>query len=77
MILYASSITKPEQQVLFVESDCYDWKVWDELSIISCFTGHLETAKRASIKLIHEEKFPPEQRGRIENNLKSIVNYKK
>lgn len=77
MILYASSITKPEQQVLFVESDCYDWKVWDELSIISCFTGHLETAKKASIKLIHEEKFPPEQRGRIENNLKSIVNYKK
>ena len=77
MILYASTIPKPEQQVLFVESDSYEWKVWDELCIISCYTGHPETARKACIKLLHEEKFPPEQRGRIENNLKAIMNYKK
>jgi tetratricopeptide (TPR) repeat protein len=77
MILYASTIPKPEQQVLFVESDAYDWRVWDELCIISCFTGHGETAKKACLKLLHEDKFPPEQRARIENNLKSIMNAQK
>jgi hypothetical protein len=52
----------------------YDWRVWDELTIISCFTGHLDVAKKACIKLLHEEKFPPDQRGRIETNLKAIMN---
>jgi glycosyltransferase involved in cell wall biosynthesis len=75
MILYASTISKPNQQVLFVESDIYDWKVWDELCIISCYTGHQDTAKKACIKLLHEEKFPPEQKTRIENNLKAIMKF--
>lgn len=74
MIHHASTIPKPQQQVLFVETDMYDWRVWDELTIISCFTGHLDVAKKACIKLLHEEKFPPDQRGRIETNLKAIMN---
>jgi glycosyltransferase involved in cell wall biosynthesis len=77
MILYASSIPKPKQQVLFVESDMYEWKVWDELCIIACFTGHLEIAKKACVRLLHEEKFPPEEKSRIELNLKSILNGEK
>jgi hypothetical protein len=74
MILYAASIPKPSQQVLFVESDMYDWRVWDELCIIGCFTGHTEVAKKACFKLLHEEKFPSDQKERIENNMKAILN---
>jgi hypothetical protein len=74
MILYASQIPKPEQQVLFVESDMYDWRVWDELCIVGCFTGHIEIAKKAVLKLLHENKFPPDQKQRMENNLKAIIN---
>jgi glycosyltransferase involved in cell wall biosynthesis len=73
MILYASKISKPQQQVLFVESDIYDWRVWDELCIISCFTGHIDEAKKAVLKLLHENKFPPEQKERIETNLRAIL----
>lgn len=74
MILYASQIPKPNQQVLFVESDVYDWRVWDELCIISCFTGHADVAKKACLKLLHEEKYPADQKSRIEDNLKAILN---
>jgi glycosyltransferase involved in cell wall biosynthesis len=74
MILYASQIPKPEQQVLFVESDMYDWRVWDELCIVGCFTGHIEIAKKAVLKLLHENKFPADQKQRMENNLKAIIN---
>lgn len=77
MILYASTIPKPSQQVLFVESDMYDWRVWDELCIVSCFTGHVDVAKKACLKLLHENKFPPDQRERIENNMKAILNGEK
>jgi len=73
MILYASTILKPQQQVLFVESDAYDWRVWDELTIISCYTGHLDVAKKTCLKLLHEELFPSEQRQRIETNLRAIM----
>jgi hypothetical protein len=74
MILYASTIPKPSQQVLFVESDIYDWRVWDELCIIGCFTGHIVEAKKAVLQLLHENKFPPEQQDRIETNLRAILN---
>jgi hypothetical protein len=74
MISYASKIPKPTQQVLFVESDCYEWRVWDELTIIGCYTGHLQEAKQACIKLLHDQTFPDEQRPRIETNLTAIMN---
>ena len=74
MISYASKIPKPTHQVLFVESDSYEWKVWDELTIIGCYTGHLQEAKQACIKLLHDQTFPDEQRPRIETNLREIMN---
>ena len=73
MILYASSISKPAQQVLFVETEIYEWRVWDELTIVGCYTGHLDSAKSACLKLLHEKKFPPEQKDRIEANLRAIL----
>ena len=70
MALYASTITKPKDTVLFLEIDTYDWRVWDELAIIAFFTGQKAITKMACEKLLAEKKFPESQRDRIETNLK-------
>ena len=68
MAMYASTIPKPADQLLFLETDVYDWKVWDELSIISFYTGHISDAHRASGKLLENPAVPVEQRARIKAN---------
>jgi len=70
MLIYASNIPKPSENVLFVERDCYDWRVFDELSIVAYYTGDKELSKNMCIKLLHENKFPEDQKKRIETNLK-------
>jgi glycosyltransferase involved in cell wall biosynthesis len=70
MALYASTIPKPTDQVLFLETDVYDWKVWDELSIISFYTGHKDTAWEATKKLLSNPGVPQAQRARIIANSK-------
>ena len=72
-IIYASTITKPTENVLFVEGDNYDWRVWDELAIIAYQMGRKDLAKQAGYRLLHENKMPPDQRARIENNLKAAL----
>jgi len=69
-ILYASTISKPTDNVLFVEADSYEWRVWDELSIIAYNMGRKDLAKQAGARLLNDNKFPADQRARIENNLK-------
>lgn len=68
MAIYASSIPKPTDQRLFLENDAYDWRVWDELSIIAHYCGAREVARLAYDRLVSEGKFPPEQAERIRGN---------
>jgi len=70
MIMYATTIPKPKVNVLFVESDIYEWRMWDELSIIAFHTGRKDIAKQAGARLLSDNLFPPEQRARIEQNMK-------
>jgi glycosyltransferase involved in cell wall biosynthesis len=70
MALYASTIPKPTDQQLFVETDCYDWRVWDELAIIAHYTGDKVIARHACEKLLSDNKMPPDQRERVMLNLK-------
>jgi tetratricopeptide (TPR) repeat protein len=67
MALYASGISMPKN-ALFVESDVYDWRIFDDLSIIAYYTGHKDVALLASSKLLSENKFPPNQLERILKN---------
>jgi glycosyltransferase involved in cell wall biosynthesis len=71
MALYASTIPKPKDQLLFLEVEMYDWRVWDELSIIAYHCGEKDIARRASLKLLSDNKMPDHQRERIQTNLKS------
>jgi tetratricopeptide (TPR) repeat protein len=73
MITYAATIPKPKQDCLFIETDVYNWRVFDELAIVAAFTGHKEACKLACIRLLHENKYPPSEKERIENNLKACL----
>ena len=70
MIMYATTVPKPKENVLFVESDIYDWRMWDELAIIAFHTGRKDISKQAGARLLSDNLFPPEQRARIEQNMK-------
>ena len=73
MIMYATTISKPTENVLFVENDIYDWRMWDELAVISFYMGRKDIAKTAGARLLHDNLFPADQRARIENNLKCAL----
>ena len=73
MIMYATTIPKPKENVLFVESDIYEWRMWDELAIIAFHTGRKDVSKQAGARLLSDNLFPPEQRARIENNLRASL----
>lgn len=73
MAMYASSIPKPEGTFLFLEADTYDWKVWDETSIIASYCKAFDVAKVAYTRLLKENKYPPEQEARIRENFKQTL----
>jgi hypothetical protein len=73
MAIYASNIPKPVGTFLFLENDSYEWKVWDELSIIASYCKHFEIAKKAYMKLLSDKNYPKEQEERIKNNFKQIL----
>ena len=73
MAMYASSIPKPEGTFLFLESDTYDWKVWDETSIIASYCKAFDVAKVAYTRLLKDKKYPPEQEARIRENFKQTL----
>jgi glycosyltransferase involved in cell wall biosynthesis len=73
MIAYATTITKPSDSVLFVENDIYDWRMWDELAIVSFHVGRKDISKQANARLLSENKFPPSERQRIEHNMKAAL----
>ena len=63
---------------LFVGQGVYEWALLDEFAIASYWTGHYRESRIASIQLLKENKFPADQKERIEANLKfatdAIVN---
>ena len=73
MILYATTIPKPTEQVLFVETDIYEWRMWDEMAVIAYHVGRKDLAKQAGARLLSDNLFPPDQRARIENNMRAAL----
>lgn len=63
---------------LFVGQGIYEWALLDEFAIAAYWTGHYRESRMASIQLLKDGKFPPDQKERIEANLKfasdSILN---
>lgn len=63
---------------LFVGQGVYEWALLDEFSIAAYWTGHYRESRIASMQLLKDNKFPADQKERIEANLKfatdAIVN---
>jgi hypothetical protein len=55
---------------LFVGQGIYEWAMLDEFAIAAFWTGHYRESRIASIQLLQQGKFPPDQKERIEANLK-------
>jgi hypothetical protein len=71
--LYASSIPKPTGSILFLELDTYEWRVWDELAMISLILGKRELTKMACTKLLKEGKLPADQVDRVKAIFKHAI----
>jgi len=66
-----STIEKPKDG-LFIESDCYDWKILDELSIAAFYNNHKDEFRKIIGVLIHNKYVPESDRLRITDNLKFV-----
>ena len=55
---------------LFVGQGIYEWALLDEFSIASYWTGNYRESRIASIQILKDNKFPADQKERIEANLK-------
>jgi glycosyltransferase involved in cell wall biosynthesis len=55
---------------LFVGQGIYEWALLDEFAIAAYWTGHYRESRIASIQLLKDGKFPPDQKDRIEANMK-------
>jgi len=62
------SIPYPEQDILFIAKDVYDWKMLDEYSSVAFYAGDFVTGAMASKKLLEDNKFEEEHRERITQN---------
>ena len=65
----ALKIQYPEG-ALFVGQGIYEWAILDEFAISAYWTEHFYESRMASIQLLKDAKFPPDQKDRIEANLK-------
>lgn len=65
----AAKIKYPEG-ALFVAQPVYDWMILDEYAIAAFWTENYKEARIASLKLLQEGKYPPDQKERLEANLK-------
>ena len=63
-----TTISKPTE-ALFLEPDCYDWKIWDEAAVAGFYVGKKEEATTINRKLLASSKLPVYARSRIVTNL--------
>ena len=71
----AVKIPYPEQDILFLSADIYNWMCLDELASSAYYVGDMMTGLDASNKLLTEKKFPKEHEERIVNNFKHYGNW--
>jgi len=55
---------------LFIAAPVYEWMLLDEFAIAAYWAGHFKESRQASVALLQQNRFPPDQKERIEANLK-------
>lgn len=70
----ALSIPKPENDILFVDSDPYIWGILDEITSTAHSVGKFHLGLQAADRLLNESLIPPEQIERIQKNRQAYYN---
>lgn len=63
----AAAMARPAD-LLFVEDAAYRWRALDELAIAAFYAGQRDEGRRAIVKLLNEQLFPPEEGERVRRN---------
>jgi tetratricopeptide (TPR) repeat protein len=66
----ACSMDLPEEDLLFVGKDIYEFRRWDELSICAYWVGMYEESKNICEQLLNNDVIPADQIQRVKDNLK-------
>ena len=66
----ACSIDFPDQDILFVGKDIYNFKRWDELAICAYWVCMYKESKSVSQQLLDAGVVPSDQVDRVKENLK-------
>ena len=67
-------INKPKEG-LFIENDCYEWKLYDELSIAAYYLNHKDEGKTACEKILRLD-IPVNEKLRVLKNYSFYINQK-
>ena len=59
----------PTEDVLFVPSDVYAWRIHDEHSLAAFYTGRLELSREINERLLADPRVPAEQHARLRDNI--------
>ena len=70
--LRAAAMPKPAD-LLFVDAAVYEWKALDELGSTAWYARAMDDGRRACERLLAENRFEPEHRKRIEDNLRTYA----
>ena len=71
----AVKIPFPEQDILFLSHDIYEWMALDELASCAWHAGDMMMGLEASNRLLEGKKFPKDQEERIVNNFRQYANW--
>ena len=63
-----TTIPYPEEDILFIAKDVYDWKMLDEFGSVAFYSGDFDNGYVACKKLLEDNKFEEEHKERIDNN---------
>jgi len=67
-------IPYPENDILFIAKDVYDWKMMDEFSSVAFYAGDFMNGLMATKTILDANKFPEDHRDRITKNYISYQN---
>lgn len=65
----AVQIPRPND-LLFLDDSVYEWRCLDEYAIAAYYAGEYQAALESNQRLLAQNEFPPEELGRIRENLK-------
>ncbi len=65
----AQNIPFPQQDILFLANEVWEWQVLDEIASTAFYVGEFQEGYDACMTLLKENKFPETERGRIMQNL--------